>query len=125
MTVDRGPLPGQLTIAWQPTCDGDDHALYFGTIGTWPIYDPAQLEQIPSPAYDNAICSVGTSGVMVIDDLPGDLYWTVVGVNGAEEGLYGVAQDPTQGPAARPQALPGLCERCVPTVEGLQAADAL
>jgi len=39
------------------------------------------------------------------------VFGRVVGVNGAEEGLYGVAEDPTLGPAARPQALPGLCGR--------------
>jgi hypothetical protein len=85
MTVRRGALPGEVVIEWQPTCDADDHAIYFGTLGSFDSYAFAE-------------CDVGTSGSWPVTLPGGDLFWVVVGQNSVLEGSYGVNSDLVERP---------------------------
>jgi hypothetical protein len=76
MTVRRGGSPGDVIIDWQPTCNASDHAIYFGTLGNFTSYVQAE-------------CNAGTAGSWPVTPPGGDIFWVVVGVNGANEGSYG------------------------------------
>jgi hypothetical protein len=76
MTVLRGGSPDDIIIDWQPTCDADNHAIYFGTLGNFTSYIAAE-------------CGVGMTGSWSGTPPAGDIFWVVVGVNGSNEGSYG------------------------------------
>jgi hypothetical protein len=67
---------GEIVIEWQPTCDADDHAIYFGALGEF-------------AAYTWAACDAGMSGSYSLFPPGGDLFFVVVGQSGALEGSYG------------------------------------
>jgi hypothetical protein len=77
MSVGRGASPGEIVIDWQPTCDADDHAIYFGTLRAF-------------GSYTWALCDAGMGGTWTGVPPAGDLFWVVVGQNAALEGSYGV-----------------------------------
>ncbi len=77
MTAMRGASPDEIVIDWQPTCDAHDHAIYFGSLGSF-------------TSYIDAVCDAGMSGSRSVTPPGGDLFWVVVGVNGLMEGSYGV-----------------------------------
>jgi hypothetical protein len=86
MTVRPGPSAGEYFIDWQPTCSADDHAIYFGNLGDF-------------ASYTSASCNVGATGSWLIAPPAGDLFWVVVGVNGSNEGSYGVDGDYLERPS--------------------------
>jgi hypothetical protein len=85
MTVQRGVAPGEVIIDWQPTCDAHDHAIYFGSVGSF-------------TSYIDAVCDAGMSGSRTVTPAAGNIFWVVVGVNGLFEGSYGVDSGVTERP---------------------------
>jgi hypothetical protein len=79
-------VPGDVIIEWQPTCNADDHVIYFGSLGSFSSYTDAE-------------CSAGMSGTWTGTLPGGDLFFVVVGVNGNREGSYGMDSDPGERPA--------------------------
>jgi len=87
MSVHRGVSAGEIVIDWQPTCDADDHAIYFGPLGDF-------------STYTFAVCNAGMAGTFSVTPPGGDLFWVVVGQNGSLEGTYGYRSDLSERPGA-------------------------
>jgi hypothetical protein len=92
MTAAYNRGTGEITVSWQPTCSADTHAIYLGPLGSFSSYTDAE-------------CDVGMAGSWTFVPPTGDVFWVVVGVNGANDGSYGVDGDLLE----RPSAGPGLC----------------
>ncbi len=71
-------ISGEITIAYTPGCDAQDHAIHFG-----------DLAGVASYTYTGAGCSIGTSGTAVFDPGPGDVFFLVVAHDSADQGSYG------------------------------------
>ena len=54
-------MAGEIVIDLQPTCDADDHAIYFGQIGDF-------------STYSFAVCDTGIAGTVAVTPPGGDLF---------------------------------------------------
>lgn len=83
LLVDR--QGSDLSLQWDPTCssDGDDYAVYEGTIGDF-------------ASHQGVACSTGGSTSAVVAPAGGQRYYLVVPLNGTFEGSYGGASDGTE-----------------------------
>jgi hypothetical protein len=87
MSAWWGASPGEIVIEWQPTCDADDHAIYFGTLREF-------------STYTFAVCDAGMGGTFGLVPPDGDLFFVVVGQSGVLDGSYGYTSNLAERPAA-------------------------
>ena len=77
--MDKSVLtPGQLDLAWDPSCspDGVDYAVYEGTVGAWYSHNPV-------------LCTTGGAETATIPPGSGNRYYLVVPESAFREGSSG------------------------------------
>jgi hypothetical protein len=76
-SFDKGT--GEVSISYAPACGASDHTAYTGNLASVSTY-----------AWDQAVCSLGTSGTATFQPGAGSRFFVVVGNNGVVEGSYGL-----------------------------------
>jgi hypothetical protein len=100
-------VTAMLDITYTPACDATQHTIYLG-----------DLASVSSYAYTSAECDVGVSGAASFAPGPDDVFYVIVGHDGAREGSYGADGDGLERPedtgtpgCDQPQELSGvICE---------------
>lgn len=69
---------GRIDFLYAPACDASQHTIYSGPLSALPTY-----------GYSAAKCNVGASGSGSFVPVAGDLFFLIVGNDGAREGSYG------------------------------------
>jgi len=96
---------GVVTISYGPACGSTDHTIYAGN-----------LSGVPSMTFGQRVCNRGTSGTTSFAPGPGNVFWLIVGNDGASEGSYGTNKAGIERPedtgASSCNIPQDLAERC-------------
>jgi hypothetical protein len=97
---------GRIDITYTPACGATGHAIYYG-----------HLDSVAAYGYLNNVCTSDTSGSVSLTPAEPDLFFLIVGNNGAVEGSYGKDSSGNQRPEGigltgcdYPQSLTGTCD---------------
>jgi len=80
-------LTQMLTVTWEPTCNAEGHALYYGTLGQYGVYT-------------SAVCDIGVTGSVTDFPPSHDVFFLVVGHTWSNEGSYGLGSGWIERPSA-------------------------